>query len=1015
MDLQSNPFESAKSAFAELLQGDAGGVGRAVFQPATLSPEERKSASKRYLGEKEGPLAAVLEMASNPMVLAGLALTAAYPVAHASRLLKFGDKLSHYAKKHFPGMMALMDFRQIFGGRLGNIFDDIVRTTHGHKTEWSARYGYVFDKYQKMGGSFDETSLSKVAASMDGLDRSSHDLWGLARTKLNPAMSRLLVPQRLALTKAEQYLKGEMRHAMRKEFDAAIGGARAADTASIRAALKDAGLEPGLDKTIKHYFPRIETMDRDALQARTQAWVSKMSASRGGSSNVAAMEQAGHSVTKVHSKSMAKRGGIMLPSESGMKAAGLWNDDVARAYKQLDALNVDKATGAYLGQFRRYGLSLPKTTENYSRGMAQTKGWSMTRPGGERSPGQMVKEELELVASADPVKANMLKETYIPLVSGRLSWEQAVDSLRFSQTKMWAAHHLKKLPIPKSTKDFLMRPLAEDSGVTWHRMGSAIQNYLYTSTLGLNVVSPMKNALQSVLTTYPVLGKYTGRGLSETLKRTNKYYGMKAKGHSSQDSFKKSFPEIAGTDFDITGLTHEGGFEDALDAAYHEAFRLPSKTKRTIRQLEEKALTLFTASERLNRFTSFYGGYYKYVDEMVGHTVFDDLIEKSVVLTKGSPQLVEQAAKFGEQITKMTQYGGGPMGAPSSIVKWWGPARQFMQFPMRTLGFAVGPATRLGGEGGRNFGTLGRMMAAGGITYEAGKAAGVDVSDALMFGAMPQAGNEDSPFGIVPLVPPLVQIIGQGASAAVKGDIEELKDAIPLLTPGGVQLSRMTTAGAPAIAEWMGRNYADYETPTQDGRVPIYSRGQLVGYQSPTSLWLKSIGISNFDAGTELAATRYILGQREKVRGFRREFVDSLMANDLEGVRRVKAQWKDQYPGLGDLYLKKSDVRAAQMRQIMPRIEQILKTLPPEYREQFSQIVATSMGAGAHEFLGGDISLMANTTRANANSMRPSRALRQMSMPFGQQEGSGQLATQFGETMRDRLSDRGFSTLDGYQ
>ena len=133
----------------------------------------------------------------------------------------------------------------------------------------------------------------------------------------------------------------------------------------------------------------------------------------------------------------------------------------------------------------RYSLDIVPALENYTRGMARTAAWSVPPPSVKMSMGQRIANELKIVERHSATKANMLKETYIPLATGRLSWEQFVPSARFSEIKLQAAAALENASwLPKKIKDTLIGPLRDPHGMSWRRMGSHIQRYFYSTTLG---------------------------------------------------------------------------------------------------------------------------------------------------------------------------------------------------------------------------------------------------------------------------------------------------------------------------------------------------------------------------------------------------------------------------------------------------------------------------------------------------------------------------------------------------
>ena len=86
-----------------------------------------------------------------------------------------------------------------------------------------------------------------------------------------------------------------------------------------------------------------------------------------------------------------------------------------------------------------------------------------------------------------------------------------------------------------------------------------------------------------------------------------------------------------------------------------------------------------------------------------------------------------------------------------------------------------------------------------------------------------------------------------------------------------------------------------------------------------------------------------MLKQREIIRDFRREAMLALQANDVQRYNDVRAEYAKQFPELPPLRLKKSDMRALQLRQTTTRLERVLKTLPTDVRPFFQSIAREAL------------------------------------------------------------------------
>lgn len=1012
--LLSNPYEDAGLVLPNLLQGDFGAAGRALLSPESLSPAQRQDIADRYLGGKPGMMKQALDLATNPLVVAGLVLSMAYPIAKADRLLKFGDQIAHYAKVNFPGMRHLYDFRQLFPGKLSAWFEEVTTQNHLFNEKHLGIFNDALDKWYKAGGKWDEKIGYRIAAAMDGLDDPNHQSWKILRSVL-PNGSQL-IPKgvspvtNVGLSAADQELIKNIQSNLKFQYVRVIGP-KGENLKKLAPQLRKMGFNPtDLEGVTENYFPHIESLSRERLKELYEGWLR----STGASSQVA-REMSKTLPTRQLTKRLVQRAGYMFPDPEHLKKMGWWNDGLERAYRLLDYQAAEKGAPA----IRHYSLDLPKVLENYTRGMARTNAWSVPQRATGKSFGEMILAETEKVAQQNIVKANMLKDTYIPLATGQLAWEQAVPSMRFTQLKFAAADALESIPgVPSNIKNFLAKPLRESHSITFQRLGSKIQSYFYDTTLVANVTSPLKNLLQHFVTTIPAIGpKYTFRGMEEVRKRAAKYFKLKQSGLDHESAMSKAFSEFYGSGLEIGGVTAQERMRSLVEWE-EPGIHLPNKLREGYLKARDRGLALFTGSERFNRLTAFYGSYAKALDELPGTEWIDDITNQAYTITKGSPVLQTAANAFARQMTYLTQFGSGPLAKPYFATQLWGPLSQYTQFPSRVLGFALGPAMRLGGEGKFNPGTLGRMLASSGIAYEGGKALfDADLSSSLLFGALPSLGNENAPWGRLPLVSPFLQVVGSGLSAAAKGDLEDIQRVAPLLVPGGVPAARLATAAAPGVARAINRPWADYESPTPDGRYGVYTgTGSLIGYYTPTQLWAKSIGLGDVQGTNEYALMKYMLSQRDRIREVRRNYLEAIARSDYKGAKAVQAEWSKMFPNMGPLPVKKADITAIHMRREVPRIERLLETLPAELRPQFAQVVSASLGIYGAGLIGIDPALLGTGTIHSRQSLRPQRTPLSglpdsATQPPSQRSDS---ILQAGQVNRDAFADQAFGDLQGF-
>lgn len=1009
----TNAIERAGHAMSNILSGEVGAAGRSVLDPASLSPEERKKLGERMLGEDAGPMGKILDLVTNPLMLAGLVLTARYPVKHASRLLDWENKIGSYARKQGPGMKFLQNFHESFRGTpLPDMFEHVTRVNHTHMHTWTQAMSDAVEEFQKAGGKLTKEVGAKISAKLDGLDKPDHAVWKMLKEKGEFGGA---IPT-ITLTKQEARLAQRIRNDLTSQWNMLNRMVGGKNTHLVEAHLEKMGIARHQLKTLDNYFPHIESMGQQQVKDRYAEWMAHMQ-----SSGKAARAQAANAPGKQVGKQVRLRHNAMIPEEDGLKAAGMWNDDIARAYEKADgetaALLRQHATEGTappkdLQLLRRYSLDPLKTYENYTRGMARTKAWSAPPAEGLEPVGMQIMRETRLVEQHNVVKANMLKDTYIPLATGQLSWEQAVPSIRFTQMKAIAAETLQKMPLPKGVKEVLYKPLEKAHNLSWQKLGGLVQGYLYQTTMGFNPLSPAKNLLQSVITTVPLIGpKYTAKGMREVGKRYSKYRQLRASGRNSEQAFSEAFKEFHGTGFDVGKIKPL----DINDMTTDLDKYLPKKGLRgAADKLGETSLAMFTASEKFNRLSAFYGGLAKAADELPGTTWRHPLSGRQAVLKKGTMDFEEATTRFADKVAHMTQFGGGPLNAPHGTLGWWAPFRQFTLFPSRVLEFALGPALR-------DHGILGRMMLGSAIAYEGGKALfDQDISTALAFGALPQLGDESQPFGVVPMVSPFLQIVGTGISAAANQDVEELRKLAPIVTPFGVVGSRLASQFAPEAAKLIGRPYADYESRTPDGKIPLYARkGNLIGYYSDAQLFAKSVGLGDINSQQEQALMGYMLKQRDRIRGYRRKYLDAMAANDSRKAMEIKNEYERAYPNMGGLHLKKSEIVAMQMRREIPRLERLLDTVPPENREALAGVISASLGSAGPDFMGIDPELFATGSARSRMGNRPRRpGVPGLPSPLatGQlgQGGAANAAVQAGEARRDELAATAFTAFEGF-
>lgn len=333
----------------------------------------------------------------------------------------------------------------------------------------------------------------------------------------------------------------------------------------------------------------------------------------------------------------------------------------------------------------------------------------------------------------------------------------------------------------------------------------------------------------------------------------------------------------------------------------------------------------FSTSESMNRIVGYYAGRNQHLFQNAGK-----LAGATAEVRK---HIFKEAGQVGQTLSMMSHFTGGPLGIPKMLTSIPAPLRQFMHFPSRYAAFLHG-SLRMGPDPTKlDWGTLGRTMAGSTAAYIGAKnVLGLDLSSGLMTGALPVPAYERAPFYPFPMVPPIASVAGTLAKGVLTGSTSELGAAASLLVPGGVAGRRLYRSLSP--------RFADYKNRTPDGRIPLYNDSHaLVGTMSPLQLTLRAMGLKPAAPAAEQGAAKWLLAQREKLRAYRRDYLQALMENDNRKAENIQQEWKKAYPELGPLQVKKSDIRALENRREISRLHRIERGIPSAYRPLFSQVI----------------------------------------------------------------------------
>jgi len=596
------------------------------------------------------------------------------------------------------------------------------------------------------------------------------------------------------------------------------------------------------------------------------------------------------------------------------------------------ALSIDDAADM-LKRPREYSLSLDRGIERYLAGVGPTYAYHI------KGTGEKIQSFKKwLLMNTDPKKGGMqtwqkshLEDELIPLIQGKKTWAQYSDNVSYGEFKNMQVQWLKSHPmmdrIPPKTREFMIRNLDRYDDIGPESIGAAINQYMYISTLGGNLGPPVRNFMQNILTVAPITGGLNlTKGMYEVAARMPKYLADLANKVAPEVAFRNHFKEYAAAIGDAPGILQQMLTGDSIQTGTTVA-RLG---KGAIRKAQAALLAPFGGSETANRLIGFYAG--RAQGLQLG---MDDALTEAA---KAAGKLIPDAWANGKIVTETAHFTGGAMGMPRGLmtvpgVRSFAPLRQFMHFPLRMLG-RLADSTATGAPGIFDLGTIGRTVAASAGTYEVGKSLlGVDLSSGLVGGALPINDFESSPFFPFPLVPPGVSAVGGLAKGAITGELRPVQETGWMLIPAGLGIKRLNKT--------LGRKYADYKNRTEDGRIPVYNKDRaLIGAFTPFQLALRSIGIAPMNAEQEKAAAVWLAAQRDKVRAYKREYLNAMSENDANKMDSIQREFQKAYPELGPMTLKKSDVTALRNRREVSRLNRVLRGFPKAYKPLFGNIVA---------------------------------------------------------------------------
>lgn len=495
-------------------------------------------------------------------------------------------------------------------------------------------------------------------------------------------------------------------------------------------------------------------------------------------------------------------------------------------------------------------------------------------------------------------------------------------------------------------EDYSKRPVFnKDASTSLQRFAG----YLYSSHMGLNIPTVILNSLQPFMQAGAwggyrnVLASY--KDAFEGLQRYSRWRSANPSLRLDRLEKRNAIREILDPD-DLMGLT-----DDMIDTI-DEPFESVGKEGIFKTLVQDVPLKLFEKAEWMNR--------------MVTYHTFRRLSEQRI----GKPMRLWRDAERSafqsdvKRFISQTQFTVTPTSSP--VLMLGSPregahgnllanplARMFLQFPTRTLTSLL--STSRGIAGGRRefFGKevdlggfasaydLMRMVGAGSIVYEVGKAASMDLSRAVapapfteLVGGDRFMQSEGSP---IPYNPPVLSIPTDLVRGLMGGDMDLVNNAVWRLVPGGIALNRMSTLlpdlGENRVADVLQKRYADWGAIQPDGSVPMRdSFGRMVEMPNATELILRGIGFDFTKANGPREANAYMMRNRDRYREAKWRVLRAMRANNHAEAKAIQMDFKNR-TGI-PIVVKPNDLKRFMDNADMTTPERVYKSLPRPLKDE---------------------------------------------------------------------------------
>lgn len=1001
-----------------LLRGDAGGAVRSLFSPQSLSPEELETIRGRLTkGRKKNPiLNAIMDVATNPFVIIGLALSMSYPIAGVKVTQALGRQAAEYVPKVRSWMSKLygaqINFRDIKG-----MWDRLVKfsiDTMDYQTKYGTKLANDAVKYVKETAKYAPMSkelakltpkeLAKVKRLIVGADLSDFGSLGSAGAKPWVASDMVLTP---GLSKhIDPAMKGLSAKLKAGYLEMWSGPGRKKMTEMLRD-MKGKGMLSGIPgKHLEAYHPRFPTLNRFELSVAKGAeglksYRSRISAlAEGGALPGALKARLGNTLPHDSELQLLVKAGVM-PKEvlatinarilgESNKVKGILYEALAKSQGLPVGTNIVKELSDDVL------VSLKNTEGNLER--------ILGGQGFEKEASNLIAKKL-LAVRNNPAKLAIeigdLGDILAQPSRYSLDAIEGADKYINSMASTWAWHgtgnreavaaiesagSMDKFQVAYLREELLpmMRGFKHTTayvrGTNWKNFKFSMFKTVRDTKVGQSLPKEMRDWMLKNLS--DVRGSITSESIGADM---TKMFFLSTIGGNPSTAVKNLGQPL------ITLLNQIGA-------------------KNIVRGMGE-------LGPKLSKYAVLRAGRMPHVEAF--SKVFGD-----VVKTMGREPSITQSMLAGDILkegTMMPSMARGPIeGLKKILMTPFGASETFN----RLLSFYSGKQAYLA-ESGIVGNVAGMAKAAPKVMSEA-----LRTGRDLLMGTQFTGGPLGLPRGLLGMWAPNRQFmhfplkyagwatsslrfgkdpskwdfgtIGRtmASSAAMYTVAKDIMGVdlssglmwgalplpvfesspfhpFPLVPPmwgvlgtGAKALYSGNTKGLGGAAAMMvpggiagrraykalSKKYADYGNRDERGRIPTYSdRGTLVGSFTPVQLMMKAAGIQSITAKGEQEMTQWLLSQRTKIRDYRRKYVEAISANNMQDAAKINEQFKKQYPQLGGIQLKKSDFKALENRRETSRINRVLKQLPKEYRPLF-------------EYIATDASLNAATKNINMSS-----------------------------------------------